>query len=45
VALKDGVLAALASGREEGLPVLASRADRAVGRVARCQVAALAKAG
>ena len=45
VALKDEILAALAASGEAGLPALASRADRAVGRVARCQAAAMAKAG
>jgi hypothetical protein len=45
VALKDEILAALAAGRADDLPGLASRAHRAVGRVARCQAAALAQAG
>ncbi|MGO4722947.1 MULTISPECIES: DUF6925 family protein [unclassified Inquilinus] len=40
VALKDEVMAALGVG--QGLPALDSRADRAVGRVARCQTQALA---
>ena len=43
VALKDEVLAALGEGRE--VPLLASRADRAVARVARCQARTLAAAG
>lgn len=43
VALKDEVLAAIGEGRE--LPPLASRADRAVARVAGCQARALAAAG
>ncbi|WP_342236003.1 DUF6925 family protein [Inquilinus sp. OTU3971] len=43
VALKDEVLAALGEGREP--PTLVSRADRAVGRVARCQARTLAAAG
>jgi hypothetical protein len=41
VALKDEVLAALGTG--QALPALDSRADRAVGRVARCQAQALVR--